>query len=129
MSGGRPTKYTEQLASRICREIAGGRSLVKVCEPRTMPHRDTVYAWLVERETFSDMYARAVERRADSIVDEAMETARAATRETAAADRLRVDTLKWAAAKFCPRKYSEKTQVEQSGGLEIRVVRVPKRHS
>lgn len=119
---GRPSKYTPELAELICDRIAAGKTLVSICRPTSMPHRNTVYGWLVADEVFSGMYARAKERQADALIDEAMARARRSSRETAAADRLLVDTLKWAAAKFKPHAYGDKVQVEQSGGQTVRVV-------
>lgn len=119
---GRPSTYDIDVASRVCEHIAGGKTLDSICRLRGMPARRTVYQWIVAHEEFAHKYAQAKERQADALADEAMAVARRSQRETAAADRLLVDTLKWAAAKFKPHAYGDKVQVEQSGGQTVRVV-------
>ncbi len=115
----RPSKYTKALGTRICERIASGETLKDICASAKMPTRSTVYRWAVEDEEFSDMYARARERCADSWFEDALEIASSADQaedpKLVPGARLHVDTLKWAAAKLRPRAYSERHQLEMSG--------------
>lgn len=116
--GGRPSKYTPQLAQRICTEIAQGKSLVAVLKAEGMPDYSTVTRWLdhPQHEAFRKMYARAREDQADYLADELVEIADTAKdRDSAAAAKVRTDTRKWVAAKLKPRKYGERVTQEHTG--------------
>jgi hypothetical protein len=124
---GRPTKYTEILADKICERISNGESLLQICRDEKMPGRSTIHKWLIEskadgtpkRPNFIDNYARATELRADVAFDEINEiadqtpemikkTAEKKSSAMAQAQRLRVDSRKWTAARMFPKKYSER---------------------
>lgn len=123
---GRPTEYTAELASHICAELAGGKSLVRICADPNMPGRRTVFDWLGKHEAFEKLYATAKEECADGLVDEMLDIADRAEQQKGKRkasdsktrvnrDRLRVDTRKWIAAKLKPKKYSEKISTELTG--------------
>ena len=78
----------------------------------------TLWKWASADPVLGKMYAHAKDAAADALADEALEIARTTTNETYAADRLKVDTLKWAAAKRRPKEYGDRQQVEVSGGIE-----------
>ena len=135
---GRPSSYTDALAVKICRRIAEGESLRKVCLDSDMPDKMTVLRWLAnfeEKAEFRAQYARAREMQADALFDEALEIADEASEDwTTAKDgtrvldhehvqrsRLRVDTRKWAAGKLAPKRYGDKLQHTGDGGGPIRV--------
>lgn len=74
-------------------------------------------------EACGDQYARAREAQADAHADEVIEVAKQAVAgdvDTQAA-RLLVDALKWRAAKFYPKVYGEKQQVEHGGRVQLDV--------
>lgn len=123
---GRPSDYSEEIADRICEEIASGESLVDICKAEDMPHRATVFRWLAKEEhkVFRDMYALAREAQAECLADELISIADdgsndwmqknhgenvswAVNGEHINRSRLRVDTRKWIAAKLKPRKYGD----------------------
>jgi terminase small subunit-like protein len=97
------------------------------------PSRDSVYAWMREREDFSDMYARAREERADLLFERIAAIAEDATgdyvkkedgtwvvdHENIQRSRLRVDTMKWMASKLAPRKYGDRVEHDHKGGLNF----------
>lgn len=125
----RPSIYTEELATEICRQLAAGNSLRKVCEAEGMPHRDTVHTWVLTIPSFSDHYARAREMQAEHYLDEIIEIAddsmmdkfvddngnERTDSEVVARSKLRVDTRKWAMSKMAPRKYGDKVTNELVG--------------
>ena len=128
---GRPTIYTDALGDSICERLMDGESLKSICSAEDMPHRSTVFRWIVANETFRDMYARAREEQAETMADEIVSiadegetkvimgndgTSMVVFDSTAVArNRLRVDARKWVAAKLKPRKYGDKVQTEISG--------------
>ena len=59
---GRPTKYSPELAAKICDQVAAGGMLTKICEQEGMPARKTVYEWQRADPDFRAAYARAREQ-------------------------------------------------------------------
>lgn len=149
---GRPSKFAQALAEKICERLSDGESLRTICKSDGMPSKTTVMRWLADEElsAFRDQYARAREAQADRYAEEVIEIADedcafvkrgsisgdesdAAEVEVAfdsaavARNRLRVDARKWYASKLAPKKYGDKIQQEVSGPdgepLVVEVVR------
>lgn len=97
-----------------CEYIADGLT-VKEAATKAGTTRKSLWLWAATDAALGDLYARARSISADAYDDEALEVARTSTPETVAADRLRVDQLKWAAAKRRPKEYGDRQQVEVSG--------------
>jgi transposase-like protein len=129
-SVGRPTKYSEELADRICEAIANSnRGLVTICKQEGMPTRSTVHKWISENKQFSDKYAKAREDQADYLAEEMLEIADNSTNDTTLnrmgeeienrewvnRSRLRVDTRKFIASKLKPKKYGDKLDLTTDG--------------
>lgn len=123
--GGRPSIYTEELASRICERLATGESLRKICEDPEMPARSTVRAWALDNKAFSDQYARAREIGWTDIAEDLLDIADDQQGDPSR-DRLRVDTRKWLLSKMLPKVYGEKTTTEVSGpnGGPVQISRI-----
>lgn len=136
MPKGRPSKYTKEIASRICERLAAGESLRSICRLNTMPHESTVRAWaLDDLHGFSTQYARAREIGYHGLFDEILEIAdttqegvktveKTTGTETTTGDmieqrRLRVDARKWMLARALPKIYGDKQQLEHSGTLTL----------
>lgn len=123
---GRPSKYTDELATKICLLLAQGLSLRKICLREDMPQCQTVHNWIIARKEFFEQYARAREAQADLLFDQCLEisddaskdlvdvptdagfTAQRVDHEHIARSKLRVDTRKWMAGKLAPKKYGER---------------------
>jgi hypothetical protein len=134
--GGRPTKYSLEIALKICDRLADGESLVSICRDEGMPKKTAVYEWLATKKDFSDMYARAREDQADSLADQiialADEMPMEITDEKTKTTRFdsayvqwqknRVDARKWVAAKLKPRKYSDR--IAHVGDAEADAVKI-----
>lgn len=112
-AGGRPSKYTEELATELCDRIALGESMYEICADEHMPDRLTVLRWCREKEGFRNQYVRAKEEQADSYEDKMLHTAR--TESDVNRARLIVDTMKWTASKLKPKKYGDKVDVTSDG--------------
>ena len=121
---GRPPDINEALVETVCRRLADGESLRQICKAPDLPDRTTIRRWLfkgdcvdarAEYKEFRLQYARAREDQADALADEVLDVARAATAETAHADRVRIDAIKWIAGKLRPSVYGEKLAHEHAG--------------
>ena len=84
-----------------------------------MPHISTVYDWLDSHPEFSESYARARSRQADTlaskVLDEAMNS------HDAQIGRLRIDALKWTASKLAPKKYGDKVEIESNTNQNFKI--------
>ena len=107
-SVGRPTLFTEEIGDRICSMVMAGTPLVRICAEDWAPHPTTIYRWFREHDKFCYNYARAKEDQADYFVEDIVQIADLATAEDVQVARLRVDTRKWAASKYKPKKYGDK---------------------
>lgn len=84
----------------------------------------TLRRWIDERPEWVEGYQRAKKLLAAALAEEAITVARETTNHSSAADRLLIDTLKWAAAKANPAEYGERQTVEHQGAqtLQVKVV-------
>lgn len=131
-----PSEYSEETASRICAEIASGRSLRSICKDDDMPAASTVFLWLSKFPSFSEQYTHAREAQAEAMAEDILEIADDGTNDYtkkvgadgSTADvlngehiqrsRLRVDARKWLMAKMAPKKYGEKLDLNVAGTLQ-----------
>lgn len=125
---GRPGfKYTTAIGEAICRRLAMGESLIRICETEGFPDRHTVMHWLFNsdlphHEVFSAMYARAREDQAEYFAEKMRETAADADEESKNGvnkARLIIDTDKWIASKLKPKKFGDKVDVSSSEPLKV----------
>jgi len=133
------TTYTDEMALVICERLANGESLKTISEDEAMPARSTVFKWLAENKTFSDMYARAREEQADAIFDEILEIADdgrndwmerrgeddagwVTNGENIQRAKLRIDSRKWMAGKLRPKKYGDKLELAGDADAPLQVV-------
>lgn len=133
---GRPTRYKPKLALTICERLMDGDSLRTICQAEDMPHRATVFRWLLTREDFRDQYARAREVQAECWADESVDISDDGTNdwqmkygrgppdengapqqaqlgwqvnhEYIQRSKLRVETRQWALEHLLPKKYGKK---------------------
>lgn len=126
--------YPASTRQEICRRLADGESLRKICSDEGMPSKWTVLEWLAKDEEFAAQYARARELQAelyldeiiaisdDSVLDTEIDPETGAERtnhEVVARAKLRVDTRKWAMSKMAPKKYGDRTAIDVDGSLNI----------
>lgn len=115
---GRPTLYTEEIASDVLERIAAGESLRQICVSEKYPAEATVRLWAIEdREGFSARYARARELQAERWAEEVLEIAdgRCTDMVSVMSARLRVDSRKWLLSKLLPKRYGDSTKIEHTG--------------
>lgn len=132
---GAPTKYSQELADKICERIStSSDGLRKICKELNVSTM-TVLRWLddEDKKNFCLHYARAKQDQADFLVSEILEIADDSSgdeieidlgdgvkvtkqdHEFAARSRLRVDARKWVASKLAPKKYGDKLDVTTDG--------------
>lgn len=123
----RPTRYTPELAKRICTLLAGGESLRTICKREGMPTEAAVRQWAIDDvEGFAAHYTRARDLGLDAMADKAIEEAatprpgkktvrkpdgtEVTTGDAVERSRLLVDTIKWYLSKIAPKKYGDHMQ-------------------
>jgi hypothetical protein len=99
---GRPSDFTDEIATRICDLLMDGLSMRSV-------------RWLERYPEFASMYAHARTLQADLMDDMILETANACTPATAHADRVKISAFQWRAAKLKPKVYGDKAEVALTG--------------
>lgn len=105
--------YSDELADRLCTEIASGRSVKDICDHESWaPSEKSIYLWIrLYPDTFGRNYALAKQAQQDAELEHIIAIADASTPETVQVDRLRIDTRKWAMARLAPRKYGDRLAV------------------
>ena len=115
---GRLSRYSAELADAICDRLASGESLRAICRPEGMPSERSVRRWANDDPSgFGARYAAARDEQAHALCDEIIDTARNET--DAHIGRMRVDALKWVAARILPKMYGDRQAIEHSGGATL----------
>lgn len=131
---GRPTSYTQELADKICEELATGYSLRTVTKDLKLPSMETVFRWIRTHPEFREQYIRAKQEAADAMAEELLDISDDGTNDFMEDDyhkgrtpgytingeniqrsKLRVDTRKWLMAKMKPRVYGDKLDMTTNG--------------
>jgi hypothetical protein len=130
----RPTKYTKELANKICDIIASSNlGLSNICKDESLPSRSTVRDWIANNPEFSDLYARAKEDQADFLADEITLISDAELRtdvevngtngssttnqDNVQRSRLMVESRKWLAMKLKPKKYGDRIDIDMNNKI------------
>jgi hypothetical protein len=139
-AGGRPERYTVEIAAEICQRLANGETLTRICQDPHLPSRSTVTRWLAD-ESKAEFLARYGTARdlqtdfyADDIVDIADDASRdwtertngegeaiapALNHEHIQRSKVRIETRQWIMERLNPKKYSAKTKLEHGVGDSI----------
>lgn len=107
--------YSQDLADRICAQLADGKSMRTVCSADGMPSRTTLFRWMRDIPGFVEQYDKAKAESADALVDDMLADARNESLDPNSR-RIRVDTMKWIASKMKPKKYGDKLALTDNDG-------------
>ena len=114
MAGGRPSKYSDQIASEICRLLASGKPLARICDMDSMPGYTTVRRWEDENAEFRALSTRAKQDGTHFLADDALRIADDEAIDTQRA-KLMIDTRLRLIGKWNAKAYGDKLQQEVSG--------------
>ena len=110
--GNHKTLYSPEMVDTICDLIRRGVSVSQIEQMDGMPSWCSIAVWLRKYPEFQQKYVLAREDQADfmdgMIFDEAMK----ADAENYNATKVRLDALKWRAAKLKPKVYGERSSVD-----------------
>lgn len=116
---GRPTKYTKELGEEIANAIASSElGLIHLVNAHPhWPDRATIFIWRRVHDEFRDMYMRAKEDQTEVVVEYMQEVMNephkwedpetGITKIDVPMLRLKMDTMKWHAAKLKPKKFGD----------------------
>lgn len=121
----RPSLYDEGVLDRFLDKLSStAQSIRQICEPDDMPRSQDIFIACGRDPALRARIAQAREAQQDVIVDELLTIADTATVEEVNLAKLRIWTRQWAAARFAPKKYGEKQQVEVQHTLSETAARV-----
>ena len=122
--GGRPASFTQALADEICERISDGEPLAAMCREEHLPHRSTISAWCLNRPEFAARYSMAREVGFDAIACRVREIARGQGESTkdVQRDKLIIETDLKLLAKWDPKRYGDRIDLNATGVGEIRIV-------
>ena len=131
---GRPSEFSQELFDQICAQLMEGKFLSVICRECGIS-RSTVYLWISKDAALYEQYARARDIGFDAIADQTAEIAdtpvygeihesggddersfsKSQTYEMTQHRRLQIDTRKWLLARWCPKRYGDKSALEVTG--------------
>ncbi len=121
---GRPSSYTKAIGEAICERIGCGQSLTTICPLEGMPDMTTVWRWLRDFPEFHTMYVAARDAQADALAERILDISDSeplidemgkVDSGMVAHQKMRMDALKWRAARLKPKVYGDKVTQEITG--------------
>lgn len=121
-----PAEDVKRFKAALAEWVTEGKPLVQWCRENGVAKR-AIYNWLKADPEFAAVMDQARDFGADAVADEAMRIAEGPGREadTMVAvnrDRLRVDTRVKLLAKWHPKRYGDKVDLQHGGKLEVTIV-------
>ncbi|MFC4728808.1 hypothetical protein [Coralloluteibacterium thermophilus] len=110
----RPSKYTDEILDVICERLSEGEPLAQICRDEGMPTDRTVRNWVRERDDVSSAIARAREIGFDRIAEDCLAIADEQAGDVQR-DKLRIETRLKLLAKWDPKRFGDRNQMELSG--------------
>lgn len=129
---GRPTRFTPELAERVCNFIAQGDIIAEVEKREGMPGKSSIFRWLATEgesyQAFRESYARACKLRTAPRVERLREIGEmaAAGKVDAAGARVLADIEKWCLAREEPKKYGDAYTVKGDKENPLQVQQSPR---
>ena len=133
---GRPSKFNPKDAAEIIARLSKGEPLTRICAEEWMPCDNTVRAWAEADASFSAGIARARELGFDYLAAQCLEIADTPEQgvetvekadgsiETRTGDmlghrKLKIETRLKLLAKWDPKRYGDKLDVNHAGGVKL----------
>ena len=110
----------QRIFAAVFEGMSEGKTVAQVAEDWGVS-AGTVRKWIADDEDAYAEYQRMRPMLGVALAEEAIKLARGATYQTTNADRLRVDTLKWASAKYFPSEFGDKQAIEHSGSQTLKI--------
>jgi len=99
--------YTIDTHTAIIEYLCEGLTLREISSKRGMPPASTIHYWASKYKAFKHDMVEARKVRGEQFADEAIDVARNSSAMTSRADKLLVDTLKWAAKVNNPEQFGD----------------------
>ena len=116
----RPSEYDFKLCEEICDEIANGKNIIKVLESKKeFPSWPTFRRWKNENEELRTLYVNSQQDKGIALeneIDDTMKLVKEGTIDASTANVL-IQTLKWKMAKFYPKMFGDKIEVDQNTNM------------
>lgn len=118
----------EPLVAEICDRLAQGEPLAQICRDPHMPDRTTVWDWTQANKDFAQRIAHARDVGFDAIAEDCLAIADSPmpSTENGSTDggavqhaKLKIETRLKLLAKWDPKRYGDKQQIEHSGAIDI----------
>lgn len=128
---GRPTNYSLDIAKEICELVSLGGDVVKILkEDDRFPSFPTWCKWKRENDELLKLYVNSVQDKSDielNELNEIQQELRQGTLTPAQANVL-IQTIKWKLAKFYPKMYGDKSEVDHksSDGTMTPILKITK---
>jgi hypothetical protein len=101
--------YTPEAGMMICEAVRSGMTISQINSDPRFPPSSAIYYWMSKHKEFQLRYEQAFKQRGDHFHDKALEIALStASKEEVNINKLKVDTLKWAAERADPERYGQK---------------------
>lgn len=114
----RPSEYNIELCNEICERISLGEHIKDVLDSNKVkyPTFPTWCRWKRENDELFNLYTRSIQDKAEMLIfeiNQAMQDLRAGLIDPASA-RVIIDTYKWMAAKFYPKMFGDKLDIDHT---------------
>lgn len=117
MPAGRPSEYNFEMCKEICEKVANGGHVIKVLDSDDRyPSWSNFRRWKNDHPELQTLYVEAIRDKSEACtleINSIMEDVKNGTIDPQAG-RLLIDTLKWFAAKFYPKMYGERTNIDHT---------------
>ena len=119
---GRPSSRTPEVVEEICRRLAEGELLINICNgDERLPALQTVYGWAWDNDEFRQLYTRARQQQASTLMEKGIKEGLEATdRNSAYVARVRADIFARFAARMHPEQWGDRMHYQHSGQLLIK---------
>ena len=118
----RPSKYDIKIAEQICEKVSLGGHIKAILDSSDdYPTFPTWCKWKRENDELFNLYTRSIQDKSEMLIFEINQTMmdlKAGVLDASQA-RVLIDTYKWMAAKFYPKMFGDKIEVDQNTNMTI----------